>query len=475
MPLFAQVDTVVDSWNALRVLPVLLLTLFALPLLVLARFRVHPAAPLVAALLGSSLLTFSVLVWTEAVVVIAVADVVIALAALADLLTLPGAKAFTAQREAMRVASLRQPHRVTIEINNLGKLPRHVTLRDDVPSEIQATPAEFHLTLGARTRSTVHYDFRSSRRGAFEFQAVHLRVRSRWGLWNRYLSSPCASTFHVYPDMLQLAEYAILARTNRLSQMGVRRTRRVGQDNEFERLRDYNVDDNFKHIDWRSTARRNRLTVKDFQANQSQRIIFMLDCGRMMTNDCLGVSLLDHSLNAMLMLSYVALRQSDHVGLICFSDQVHTFVPPRGGMKQMNHLLHAVFDRFPKLVESRYDEAFLYLRSHCQKRSLVVMMTNVIDDVNALQIEQYLTNLVGRHLPLAVLMRDHRLFDAAELSDRGGLGLYQAAAAADILNWRHQVLADLQRRGVLSLDVFPEQMTAPLVNSYLRIKARHLL
>ena len=191
--------------------------------------------------------------------------------------------------------------------------------------------------------------------------------------------------------MKQLGEYAVLARTNRLSLLGVKRTRRVGQDNEFERLRDYSVDDNFRHLDWRATARRNKLTVKDFQVNQSQRLIFMLDCGRMMTNEAQGISLLDHSINAMLMASYVALRQGDSVGLICFSDRVHSYVPPRGGMKQMNQLLHSVFNRHPQMVESRYDEAFLYLRTHCLKRSLVVMISNVIDEINSMQVEQYLS------------------------------------------------------------------------------------
>jgi uncharacterized protein (DUF58 family) len=275
--------------------------------------------------------------------------------------------------------------------------------------------------------------------------------------------------------MKQLSEYAVLARTNRLSLMGVRRTRRIGQDNEFERLRDYTPDDNYKYIDWRSTARRRRLTVKDFQTNQSQRLVFLLDCGRMMTNQSAGLSLLDHAFNALLMLSFVALRQGDAVGLVCFSDQIHHFVPPRGGMNQMNRLLHTVFDRFPSLVESRYDEAFLYLDAHCRKRSLVILVTNVIDEVNAHQVLQYLGVLAGRHLPLGVLLRDHRLFDAAEATIGSEQQLYRAAAAAEILTWRHQVLTRLQHQGVMWLDVFPEQMTAPLVNRYLEIKARHLL
>jgi len=267
----------------------------------------------------------------------------------------------------------------------------------------------------------------------------------------------------------------VLARTNRLSLLGVRRSRKVGQDHDFERLRDYSPDDNYKHIDWRATARRNKLTVKQFQTSQSQRIVFLLDCGRMMNNEASGLSLLDHALNAMLMLAYVALQQGDSVGLVCFSDRIHTFVPPRGGMDQMNRLLHASFDRFPQLVESRYDLAFLHLATHCRKRSLVVLISNVIDEVNSLQIQQYLTLQTRRHLPLGILLRDRQLFDAAATPNLQGNDLYRAAAAAQILNWRHQVLTDLEHQGVLVQDVFPEDMTAPLVNQYLNIKARHLL
>jgi len=401
--------------------------------------------------------------------------VVILLVAAADLLSLPQPRSFSVERSTLRIASLKKRHAVSLTVSNHSGRACQLWVRDDVPQEFEAQPDEFVRRLAARSRITLHYDLTASRRGSFVLAAVYVRVRSGLGLWPRFLALPCRSLLSVYPDMQQLSEYAILARTNRLSLMGVRRTRRVGLDHDFERLRDYTPDDNHKHIDWRATARRSKLTVKDFQTSQSQRIIFLLDCGRMMTNEAAGLSLLDHSLNAMLMLSYVALHQGDAVGLICFSDEVHTFVPPRGGMNQMNRLLHASFDRFPRLVESRYDEAFLYLTSRCKKRSLVVLVTNLIDEVNSSQIERWLSTLAGRHLPLGVLLRDHQLFDAANLPQPSGRDLYRAAAAAEILTWRRQVLTDLQHRGVLSLDVFPEEMTAPLVNRYLEIKARHLL
>ena len=416
----------------------------------------------------------------EAKIAILALDALAVVVAAADLWTLPRRNAFAFERTTGRIASLQKPHPVTITLANQSSRAYQVTLRDGLPHELRPEPTmstwcpEFDLRLEGRGRTALHYVLRPRRRGAFNVERVFLLVRSRLGLWQRLLAYPLATAIHVYPDLQQLDQYALLARTNRLSLLGMRRTRRIGQDHEFERLRDYTLDDNDKRIDWRATARRRKLTVRDYQATQCQQIVFLVDGGRLMTNESAGLTLLDHSLNAMLMLSYVALRQGDQVGLIHFAEGIDCFVPPRQGMRQMNRLLHASFDRFPRLVETRYDYAFRHLNAHCRKRSLVVLITSIIDEVNAGEFDRYLSNLVGRHLPLAVLLRDHRLFDAVAPRARGRQ-LWRYAAAADILAWRHQVLADLHGKGVLTVDVFPELLTAPLVNRYLEIKARHLL
>jgi len=457
-------------------LVLLKLAAVALPLAVLAGLaRVFPRRTLVWWALVPGAISFALVPFPSARWPLLALDLVLAAVAAADAATLPAAKWFSAERRAGRIASLKKRHAVTLTLVNHSRRAYDVAIRDGVPHELRPEPAELALRLAPRSRTILDYVLRPSRRGAFTLDAVYLRVRSRLGLWQRLVDCRAETVVYVYPDMQQLGQYALLARTNRLSLMGVRRVRRVGQDHDFERLRDYAIDDNYKHIEWRATARRQKLTVKEFQSSQSQRIVFLVDCGRMMTNEAAGLSLLDHALNAMLMLSYVALRQGDSVGLIPFSDEIHGYVPCRSGMRQMNRLLHASFDRFPRLVESRYDQAFRYLASRARRRSLVVLVTSVIDKVNAHQIEQYLTNLVGRHLPLGVLLRDRRMFAAAGVESPQGPAFWQAAAAAEILAWRHQVLADLGRKGILSLDVFPEEMTAPLVNRYLEIKARHLL
>jgi uncharacterized protein (DUF58 family) len=498
--MFSQIQAIFET---LQAYPPLAMVLVALPFLFLAYARrIYPTRIFVAVLAVPFVLSLALLAKRDALPLIAVADVIAVIVALGDLFTLPRRSVFSVTRDIGRIASLHKRQPVALTVANRSDRSFVVAVRDGLP-ESCTTDSEFErVRLAAKSRATLHFHIDCQRRGAHRLSEVYLRAVSRYGLWQRMLSYPVESELHVYPDMQQLSKYAMLARTNRLSLIGVRRRRKIGQDNEFERLRDFTRDDQYKHIDWRSTARRNKLTVRDFQTNQSQRMIFLVDCGRMMVNESQGLTLLDHALNAMLMLSYVALRQGDAVGMLAFSDTIHSFVPVRGGMQQMNRLLHASFDRFPQLVESRYDEAFLHLSNKCRKRSLVVLMTNVIDEVNAWQIESYLGSIAGHHLPLCVLLRDPRLFAAADrplgssrsaeqLADEAGTltaedfesdfataeagGLYVAAAASGILTWRHQVLNQLHHRGVLVLDAFPEEITAPLVNQYLEIKARHLL
>ena len=351
----------------------------------------------------------------------------------------------------------------------------HGRVRDDLPEFFECSPTEHQLRIPPMGRLTLARKLTPGKRGAFELEAVYLQFFSPLKLWSRQLSIPLQNRLNVYPDMKQLSDYALLAKTNRLSLIGVRKTRRVGQDSEFERLRDYSRDDNYRHMDWRSTARRRKLTVRQFQNDQSQRVIFLLDCGRMMTNEREGYTLLDHALNSILMMAYVALSQGDAVGMLCFSDTIHSYIPPRGGKSQMNRLIQAGFDQFPRLVESRYDQAFLYLSTHCKRRSLVVLATNVIDEVNAASVVDYMGNINGQHLPLGILLRDREMFDAADNPDGDDFKMYRAAAAADILLWRDQVVKDLTHRGVLVVDSFPDELTAPLVNQYLEVKAKHLL
>lgn len=448
-----------------------------LPLLVLMVVsRTYPTRRLAAIFTVPVLLTLLIPAmpawwWILAVL----SDVLLMVLALADLLSIPPLKSLSVERTMARVASLGGWHPVELSLYYRGQRRLQLEVTDDASNGLIIDPPMHHCQIMPNTRVNLHHRLMPGQRGKFELETVFLSLMSPLALWRRTRQLPAPSELHVYPNIQQISEYALLARTGRLSLIGVRKTRRAGQENNFERLRDYQEDDNYRHIDWRSTARRQKLTVKQFQADQSQRIIFMLDCGRMMTNQYQDLSLVDYALNSMLMLSYVALSQGDSVGLISFSDHIHNYVPPTGGKRQMNRLLHAGFNQFPHLVQSRFDNAFLYLSTHCRRRSLVVLVTNVIDQVNADQVQNYMGNLIGCHLPLLVLLRDHSLFQYADNPAQDETVLYRSAAASQLLLWRHSVIRRMQAGGCLALDVFPEEMTSPLVNKYLEIKAQHLL
>lgn len=448
------------------------------------------------------------LFWNDAVwKVLFAVDLTLLVFFLYDLFTLPMRRSyFAVTRETDRIASLAKRQPVVVRIENRSDRPVTLAVRDDTNGALETEPAEFEeRTIPPRSVEVLDYQIRPIRRGRVRLDSVYLRLNSSFGLWNRYLRLPCETDLHVYPDMKQLNQYEILARSDRLHQLGVRQVRRIGQDNDFERLRDYVPDDSYKQIDWRATAKRNKLTVKDYQATRNQRIVFMVDCGRMlMGTTSEGMSLLDHAFNAVLMLAYVALRQGDAVGLLCFSNRLIRYVPPRQGRFQMNVLLHGVHDIFPEPVETRFDDAFFYLGARCRKRSLVSLMTNVNDPVNTSRIQQHLTRLVGRHLPMGVFLRDRALFRpmqpyedsyravredmriddrsvklalVTDDADRGRAErkMWKAAAAAEMIEARREAIADLAYRGAITLDLFPEDLTAPLINKYLEIKARHLL
>ncbi|QDS95489.1 hypothetical protein FF011L_42850 [Roseimaritima multifibrata] len=474
-------DLTTDTQSAFQwisALPWMLLAMVALPLLILARFfRVYPSWLWLGVLTTSLIASLLTITNNQLLIMVALLDGLLVAVVGLDLmfLWLSTSNGLRAWRDIPSTASIGKAMAYDLTIENTTFTTIRGAVRDDLPEPFRGDPDQHPLKLPRSSRITVQRRITPLQRGAFNLKRVYVRARSQLGFWQRFLQIDVEDRLKVYPDMQQLSDYALLARTNRLSLIGVRRTRRIGQDSDFERLRDYSRDDNYRHIDWRSTARRRKLTVRQFQSDQSQRLIFMLDCGRMMTNERAGYSLLDHALNASLMLAYVALEQGDAVGMLCFSDTIHAYIPPRGGKNQMNRLIQAGYDQFPRLVESRYDEAFLYLSNHCKRRSMVVLETNIIDEVNAAQVVDYLGNISGRHLPVGVLLRDRQMFDTADHPGGGRENMLRAAVASEILCWRDQVIRDLTHRGVLMVDTFPDELTAPLVNQYLEIKAKHLL
>jgi uncharacterized protein (DUF58 family) len=192
-------------------------------------------------------------------------DIVFIVLAFLDLMRMVPPHVFSGTRRVQKIASQGKRQKVEIEIFNHSNRPCILALRDDLPDSFIAEPNRIDSPIAGRSRLQFIYELIGQRRGRAVLECIHLLVASPLRLWQGFYRLPVESVVDVYPDMKQIAEYDLLARTNRLNLMGLRRTRKIGQDNEFERLRDYTQDDNYKHIDWRTTARRNKLTVRDFQ------------------------------------------------------------------------------------------------------------------------------------------------------------------------------------------------------------------
>lgn len=208
--------------------------------------------------------------------------------------------------------------------------------------------------------------------------------------------------------------------------------------------------------------------------------MLLLDAGRLMTAEIAGLSLFDHALNATLMLAHVAARGGDHVGLLAFADSVRSFAPPAGGPRAAQRIVQAGYDLHPELVETSYPEAFGALATRVRKRALVVIFTQVVDEVAAGELLRQTRGLLPRHLPLCVLFRDGDIDDLLDPArDRGGpaqdVDLYIKGAAAELMGYRDRLIRDLKRHGALVLDVATSELTPALINRYLEIKARHLL
>jgi len=219
---------------------------------------IWPGRSLGVLLLVPALVSLAVFVSDDVIAAVVALDVIVAVVALIDLATLIGSGRFRVARRCGRVCSLGERHVVSLDIENLGKTPRRLRLKDDVPDTLEAEPAEFLIDVPGMRMAELSYQMTPKRRGTYSFHKVYALVMSRLGLWQRQMSWPESTTVRVYPDIRQIGRYTVLARRDRLSSMGVRNSRRLGTDNEFERLRDYVEGDEPRFMDWRSTARRGR-------------------------------------------------------------------------------------------------------------------------------------------------------------------------------------------------------------------------
>ena len=258
------------------------------------------------------------------------------------------------EREPPRIFSVGRANLVRLHLQASARRPLPVRVTDDAAPELRVEGLPKTVVLPVAGNTLLTYHVRPTRRGLYALGDHHLRWPTPLGLWWRQTRVAAHHPVRVYPDVQAVRTYELLARQS-LENRLVRTVRLRGGENEFEALRDYQRDDEYRAIDWKATARRQKLITREYQQERNQSVLCMLDCGRLMTAVSLGLSQLDHALNAVLMLSHVATRAGDQVGLCAFDSRVRAYLSPQGGRRAAQRVVAASYDIHAQIVETDFE------------------------------------------------------------------------------------------------------------------------
>jgi uncharacterized protein (DUF58 family) len=381
--------------------------------------------------------------------------------------------------------SLGAENAVRLTVRNRRERGTTLQVRDEPPDAFLADRLLHEGTVGPRDTWAAVYHVTPPRRGDYRFGQITLRWLGPLGLVRRQGAVREIGTedgvikgeapVKVYPNLLNVRRYDLLLRQNRLRELGLRHTRLVGEGTEFERLREYLPDDDFRHINWKATARRNRPVTTEYQTERSQTILALIDTGRMMQSPVEHIAKLDYVINAALFLGYVAAGVGDKVGVMTFADDVQRFLSPRQGRGQFYRMLEFLYAVEPQPVEPNYERAFNYLAVKQRKRALVLIFTDLSGGGSMQQLLAHVSLLARRSLPLVVTISDPDVVAASRARPENSQAVYRQAAAQTLLRERRVILDRLERQGVLTLDVPANQLSIAVINRYLELKTRRRL
>jgi uncharacterized protein (DUF58 family) len=365
---------------------------------------------------------------------------------------------------------------VEISINNSTSEPFPVIVKDEYPPQMKLVGLrEATLKVEAQTSGKLTYGLIPPKRGRFEFGQTAVRFLSRFKLVWCQTRIENATAVKVYPNMRRAREAELKALGARSLVSSHRKTSWRGEGREFESMRDYVRGDELRHISWTATARRAKLTTRQYQIERDQTILIALDAGRLMTARIEQETKLDSAVHAALALMSAAARSGDNAGLVVFVRRIKSYLAPSRGRDHMDAALEALHAIEPEMIEPSYSRAFEFIAANSKRRSLVVLLTDLVDEEGSKELLTSLRLLRPRHLPLVVTIADRDLKAVVRDNPLTVRDLFTQSVAEEIIHQREAALRLVESQGGLALDVTAAALAPALLQTYIRVKERGLL
>jgi uncharacterized protein (DUF58 family) len=361
---------------------------------------------------------------------------------------------------------------IRIDLENWYNFKVSLQVIDEIPHQFQRRDVLFKTNLEERQHTYIAYKLRPVKRGIYNFGNINIYVSGSLGFFKRQYQFKQAIDVPVYPAYLQLRKYQLMAISNRLNEVGVKKIRKLGHSMEFEQIKEYVQGDDYRTLNWKATARKGQLMVNNFTDEKSQQVYCIIDKGRVMKMPFEGLSLLDYAINATLVLSHVALSKQDKAGVITFSNTMGAFVTANKKASQMQAILEMLYKQKTRYLESDFEQLYINVRRNISQRSLVVLFTN-FETLSSMRRQfPYLRKMAQHHLVVVVFFENTELKNLLQQPATTIEAVYEKTVAEKFAFEKKQVAKELQQYGIHTILTPPQMLTINTINKYLELKAR---
>lgn len=364
---------------------------------------------------------------------------------------------------------------VFLNVKNTYPFKITANIIDEVPHQFQLRKFSLLVSLNPDEDQQLKYILRPTERGEYEFKDVNSFIRSPVGLIVKRQITKAEQIIRVYPSFFPLQQFELKAYSNNLSESGSRKIRKIGHSLEFEQIKEYVTGDDIRSINWKATARRGNLMVNRFTDEKSQQIYCLIDKGRVMKMPFNGMSLLDYSINAALILTRVALIRQDKAGLITFAEDVNSFLPADRKPAQIGAVMETLYNQKTAFLETDYEKVYALLKTRVTQRSLIVLFSN-FESLSGMQRQlPYLRAIARNHLVLVIFFENTELHEITNQPAENIEALYIKTIAEKFTYEKKLIVKELRQHGIFTILTTPEDLTLNTVNKYLELKARQAI